>query len=201
MWFVLHGLLKPEAVTLDGKMLTELAPDAWGDGWRWDPRARVTNIRLIGQSLPTNQEAFLRVKNAGTFADALVLQKAINLRAQLRQIKRELKPKWARLAGADCKKPPRVMRRTEEVEQRLNSLIRNPRSSGRKPPDFAAMSQQVLNALVDQPFESNRTIPDINPHSRAVAESIVDASFSPEEIKALSAFILGADVPARGTPR
>jgi len=198
----LHGLLKPEAVTLNGKMLAELAPDACSDGWSWDGRARVMNIRLMGYSLPTDREAVLMVKNAGTFGDALVLQKALNLRAQVRQIKRELKMKWVSLTkSADVKKPPRVIRRTEEVERSLDSIIRNPKNSGRKPPDFAAMRQRVLDALVDQPFESSRIIPDINTSSREIAEAIANASFTTEEIKAISAILLGADLPGRGTSR
>jgi len=62
------------------------------------------------------------------------------------------------LHGQDIKKPPRVLRETEDVETELNNLIANPQGIAQRQPDFRAMTQRVLRAFVDQPFESNRRI-------------------------------------------
>ena len=55
-------------------------------------------------------------------------QKAWNLRAQLRQAKRDMKLKHAALVGGPgIKRPPRVIRETEQVEQLLTDIVDNPK--------------------------------------------------------------------------
>jgi len=197
----LHGLLKPKAVMLSGTSLVELGEDACGEGWSWDARSRVTGIRVT-HPVSTQEAVTLSVAGAGTFAGALVLQKALNLRAQVRQVKRELKLKQVSLTGgADIKKPPRVIREAEKVEEVLNQIVANPLGTGQNPPDFDALRQQVLRALVDQPFESNRTVPEADPDARATTEKIQNGKFTPAEVARITALLLGAELPARAPAR
>jgi hypothetical protein len=194
----LHGLLKPEAVRLNGRSLAELDKDGCGEGWSWEPRSRVAAIRVT-HPLSTQATVRLSVEGAGTFADARVLQAALNLRAQVRQIKRELKLKHVSLTGgADIKKPPRVIRETETVEEALDQVVAEPRGRGLTPPDFEALRQHVLGALADQPFESNRTVPEIDPDAKATTEKIRDGKFTPAEVAKITGMLLGAELPARG---
>ena len=67
-----------------------------------------------------------------------------------------MKIKHAALLGlADIKKPPRVIRETDQVERELTALINCPAGIGNRPPDFEAMRQRVISALADRPFESS----------------------------------------------
>jgi hypothetical protein len=196
-----HGLLKPRAVQLAGKSLAELAEGACGEGWSWDAGSRVASI-FVTPALSTAEPVTVSVEGAGTFADAMVLQKALNLRAQVRQAKRELKLKHAEVTGvADIKKPPRVIRETETVEEALNEVVANPRGRGLTPPDFEALRQHVLGALADQPFESERTIPEADPLAQTTTAKIQNAKFTAAEIARITAMLLGPEVPARGLSR
>ena len=130
----LHGLLRPHAVRCNGVELRETDADRSAIGWSWNPAKRTATVQL--PPLPPEQrqgvravgvrdELLLEIRQAGTFAEAVVVQKALNLRAQVRQAKRLMKLKHADLlAGADVKKPPRVIRTTEEVEGELTAIIR-----------------------------------------------------------------------------
>ncbi len=105
-----HGLCKPDRVALNGRNLPEIEPGKEGDGWWWNQRERTITVRL-DKPLSTSKEAVLSLSNAGTYADLSTWQKAWNLRAQLRQVKRDMKLKHAALVGGPgIKKPPRVIR-------------------------------------------------------------------------------------------
>ena len=55
----------------------------------------------------------------------------------MRQAKRDMKLKHAALvSGPGIKKPPRVIRETEEVERLLTDLIDHPKGCGQAPPDL-----------------------------------------------------------------
>ena len=177
----LHGLLKPERITLDGEKLD----------WTWDAKTRTTTIRL--DRITTKDEHTLHIQGAGTYADALVLQKALNLRAQIRRAKRLMKLKHAELlAGGDVKKMPRVVEKTEEVERQLTEIINSPKG---KSPDFTALRQRVFDALTDHPFATDRVIPDVDPESSSWEKKIADGVFTTAEIEAIKAFIPGPDQP------
>ena len=177
----LHGLLKPASVTLNGEKLD----------WTWDAKSRTTTLRL--GPVATDQETKLLIKGAGSFADAVVQQKALSLRSQIREAKRLMKLKHAELlAGGDVKKMPRVVERTEAVERELTRIINSPKG---KSPDFQALRQTVLDALVDHPFATDRVIPDVDPESSGFEKKIADAQFTQAEVEAIKALIPGADVP------
>lgn len=191
----IHGLLKPDGIALNGKKLAELRGDLCGEGWWWDGNRRVTTIRLA-RPISTKDEAVVRIEGAGTFADAQVLQHALNLREQIRQAKRVMKLKHAELASAlGLKKPPRVIRETEKIERQLSAMVDDPKGIAAAP-DFAAMRQRVLDALTDQPFESNRKIPEIDAESIATTKLIENATFTKEEIERITHLLRGADLPA-----
>ena len=193
----LHGLLCPESVTVNGRKLAKSDASGQGEGWTWDGQSRVTTIRLA-KPISTTSETTVLVQGAGTYADALVLQKALNLRAQIRQAKREMKFKHSELLnGGDVKKMPRVLERSEEIERRLTAIINSPKSGGKTPPDFDALRQRVLDALTDGPFNYDRIIPDVEPESSASAKRTENAVFTPDEISRIKLLIPGADVPAR----
>ena len=134
-----HGLLKPQAVTVQQTPLAEIDPEQCGSGWSWDPKTRTTTVRLP-EAYAIDQPVTVELQQAGTAAYALVLQKAINLRSQIREAKRLLKLKHdALLGGGDIKKPPRVMLKTEEVERELTAIVEHPQGAAANPPDFQAM--------------------------------------------------------------
>ena len=191
----LHALVKPSGVTLQGTALPEVAADACGTGWTWDSLTRTTTIRLA-TPLATNATVTVGIQGAGTFADALVLQKAKNLFGQLEQAKRLMKIKHATVTEtADIKKPPRVILKTEEVERELLAVMHEPHGVGANPPDFVALRQRVLDALGDKPFDSSRTIPEADPDAQATMKKIENATFTPEERIAIGKLMRGADLP------
>ena len=102
----------------------------------------------------------------------------------------------ALLGGGDIKKPPRVIRTTEEVERALIATIHSPRGIGRNPPDFQAMRRCVLDALSDRPFESNRQVPEADPDAIASTKKIENGTFTVEEKNRIVDALRGADVPA-----
>jgi len=115
----------------------------------------------------------------------------------LRQAKRDMKLKHAAIvSGPGIKKPPRVIRETEEVERLLTDLIDNPKGCGQKPPDYAALEQRVLAALTNDPFESDRTLPEYDPESRQGTELTKGATFTAAEIATITNRCRGADLPA-----
>jgi len=192
----LHGLLRPHGVLWNGAELPETGPDSCAPGWTWDGTSRTTTIRPP-TATAVHAKLALEIQGAETFAEAIVIQKALNLRSQVRQAKRLMKLKHAELlAGADVKKPPRVIRRTEEVERELTAIIHNRSSSEGPPPDFQAMRRRVLDALNDYPFESDRTIPDVEPETIEATKKIQNARFTGEEIRRIAKLLRGADVPA-----
>ena len=191
----LHGLLKPGGVAVNGRRLEELDPQAGGEGWTWDGKRRVTTVTLT-HPLPTAEEHTILFRNAGTFAQAVVLQQALNLRAQVRQVNRALKLKWVALTGgADIKKPPRVILEADAVERELDGMADEPRSL-RQPPDFEGLRQRVLAALRGRPFDSTRTIPEIDPEALATTRKIENAQFTPAEIEKIATILRGAGLPA-----
>ena len=58
------------------------------------------------------------------------------------------------------------------------------------------MRRRVLAALADRPFDSTRTIPERRSQRVAATKKIENATFTPEEIKAISSELRGAEVPA-----
>jgi alpha-glucosidase (family GH31 glycosyl hydrolase) len=192
-----HGLLKPKSVTVEQTKLDEVGDDQCGAGWTWDAQARTTTVRLPN-AYPIDQPVVVVLQEAGTFADAVALQEARNLRDQIREAKRLMKLKNAELMGTDLeiKKPPRVILKTEEVERELTAVVERPSGIAGNPPDFQAMRQRVLSALTDRPFDSTRTIPDSEPHAIDATKKIENATFTPQEIAAITKLLRGADVPA-----
>jgi len=187
----LHGLLKPEAVMVNGKALRERDAGDCGAGWSWDSGVLVTTIRP-GGVFPVGREFTVTVQNAGTFEDACTLRQVLSLRERIRRAKRDMKLKDAQvLEGGDIRKPPRVIRETEAVERQLDQLVRSPKGIGKHPPDLRAMMERVMTAVVDQPFESQRMIPEADPAARAATEKIAHASFTPEEIERIKAILEG----------
>jgi len=191
-----HGLFKPDSVRLNGRKLAELEPGRECAGWSWDALARQLTVRLP-KPLSVHEEAVVQFANAGTFADLCAWQKAWNLRAQAREAKRDMKLKHAALvSGPGIKKPPQVLRETENVEQLLTDLIDHPKGCGQAPPDYVVLQQRVLAALTDDPFESNRTLPEFDPESRQGTELTKGAKFTPEELQTITNRFRGADLPA-----
>jgi hypothetical protein len=132
-----------------------------------------------------------------------MLQRVLDYRERLRKVKQEEKLKYAMLlAGADHKKPPRVIRETEKIETELDNLVANPKGIAERPPDLRAMTAHVLKAFVDQPFESQRTIPAPDRDVNEVATKIANAVFEPWEIRSMTLSLLGCEVLAKasGTP-
>jgi hypothetical protein len=205
----IHGLLKPQAVAFAAMPLPkvgvvvvptplpEVGDDPCKAGWTWDPQTRITTIRLPN-AYATDRRVNVELQQAGTFADALVLQKARNLRNQIREAKRLMKLRNAELVGTDLelKKPARVILKAEVVERELNAIVEHPQGSAANPPDFPAMRGRVLAALTDKPFDCTRKIPDSDPNSVAAAKQIENATFTPAEIKAITDLLRGADLPA-----
>jgi hypothetical protein len=191
-----HGLFKLDGVALNGRKLPELEPGKQADGWWWNSRERTLTVRL-DKPLSTSKETVLSLSNAGTLADLTTWQKAWNLRAQVRQAKRDMKLKHAALVGGPgIKRPPRVIRETEQVEQLLTDVIDNPKGCGKTPLDYAALEQRVRAALTNDPFESNRTLPEFDPESRQGMELTKGVKFTAEEIQSITNRLRGAALPA-----
>jgi hypothetical protein len=202
-----HGLLKPQSVKLNGRELTEGRAKECGEGcggWVWDDQARVATIRVT-DAIPVNKKVTLTLEGAGTFADALMLQKTLDYRERIRRVKEEEKLRWGMvLHGLDFSKPPRVIRKTETVEMELNDHIAKPQAIAQRPPDFRAMTARVLKAFVDEPFESNRPGPLLseNTDQLKAAPLLAHATFLPQEIRRMTAELLGCELVAKawGTP-
>ncbi|MHB1455834.1 MAG: glycoside hydrolase family 31 protein [Armatimonadota bacterium] len=194
---LMHGLLKPDAIELNGKKLRESAGTEWLGDWSYDAKTRVTTVRLR-DALPISDQAVLRFVGAGTFADSQMLQKTIEFRDRIRLVKHDEKLKYALvLAGREHAKPPRVILKTEEVENQLDSLVASPKGISKNAPDFKAMAAQVLNAFTDKPFDSTRAIPDKNPTCVAASEYLDGIRFEDEEISRMTAILLGLELPSR----
>ena len=192
-----HGLLKPKAISVEQTKLAEMGDDPCGAGWTWDSQTRTATIRLPN-AYASDRPVAVTLEAAGTFADAVVLQKARNLRNQIREAKRLMKLKNAELVGTDLEisKPPRVILKTEEVERELTAIVEHPQGIAANPPDFQAMRQRVLAALADKPFDSTRTIPEAEPRVIAMIKQIENAMFTPQESAEITKLLRGAEVPA-----
>ena len=195
-----HGLFKPEAVTLNGHELPETEACHDAPAWSWDARERLITVSL-SKPLSVRNPTVVQLVNAGTSSDLSVRQKASNLRAQLRQAKRFMKLKHAVLvSGPGIKKPPRVIREAEDVERLLADIIDHPKGCGQSPPDYAALHQRVLAALTNDPFESNRTLPEFDPESRQGTELTKGAKFTAEELRSITNCFRGCELPAWLSP-
>ena len=192
-----HGLCEPDTVALNGRKLPQTEPGMAGEGWWWNRGERTITVRL-DKPVSTTKETVLSLSNAGTYADLTVWQRAWNLRAQVRLAKRDMKLKHAALVGGPgIKKPPRVIRETEQVEQLLTDIVDNPKGCGKTPPDYAALEQRLRAALTNDPFESNRSLPEFDPESRQGTELTKGAKFTADEIQTITNRLRGADLPAR----
>ncbi len=191
-----HGLFKPNTAGLNGRKLTEIEPCQDGLGWSWNGRERLITVRLT-EPISIRKETVIQFANAGSFSDLSAWQKAWNLREQLRQAKRDMKLKHAALVGGPgIKKPPRVIRETEEVERLLTQLIDNPKGCGLAPLDDVALQQRVLAALTNDPFESNRTLPELDPEARQGMELTKGAKFTAQELQTITNRFRGAGLPS-----
>ena len=136
----LYGLLHPDSIKLNGRTVDELDDTDCGTGWRYDRDSGVTSITLA-EPLDTNKKLVMSVNGAGTFADAVMLQKAVDFRDRVRIVKLEEKLKIIAVSNMrDNTKPAKVMRETESVEWKLDDMISNPKGIGSSPPDFRAMT-------------------------------------------------------------
>ena len=200
-----HGLLKPQAVKLNGREIAEARAGECGEGcggWVWDDQARVTTIRLT-EATPVNRKTSISLEGAGTFEDAEMLQKMLDYRERIRMVKETEKLKWGMvLHGLDYSRPPRVIRETEAVETQLDGLISKPQGIARRPPDFRALTERVLKAFRDQPFECQRPLPQSNTDARKAAPILEYAHFEPEELRRMTVELLGCKLftKAWGTP-
>lgn len=196
-----HGLLKPATVRLGNRTLPEKESDS-GEGWSWDGDSHITTIDLPAH-VPIQNRVVLTLQDAGSFADAELLEKAINYRAHVRQVEVAEKLKWGMLLrDQDIKKEPSVLRKTEQVEQELSDLIESPERVASNGANFKSWTSRILAAFVDHPFESNRRIPETDPDALKATRMIEDAVFTPEEISQMTAELLGCKlaVNANGNP-
>jgi hypothetical protein len=190
-----HGLFKPQAITLNGRKMPESESGDNLDRWSWNPLNHIITVSL-DKPVSCDREAVLRFSNAGTYADLLTWQKAWNLRRQTRQAKRDMKLKHAAIvAGPGIKKPPFVIRETEKVEQALTGIIDHPQGCAANPPDFAALEQHILAALTNTPFESSRVLPEFDPESRQGADLTKGAKFTAQELQTITNRFRGASLP------
>jgi alpha-glucosidase (family GH31 glycosyl hydrolase) len=190
-----HGLFKPQSVALNGHSLTGAESCDNANGWWWNEREHTITVRLE-KPISSGKETVLQFLNAGTFADLVTWQKAWNLRAQARQAKRDMKLEHAALvSGPGIKKPPRVIRETEEVERLLSDIVDHPKGCAVNAPDYAALEQRVLAALTNEPFESKRALPEFDPESLQGMELTKGAKFTSEELQTITNRFRGADLP------
>ena len=191
-----HGLFKPESISLNNSGLLEIDPAKEGNGWWWNDREHMVIVRL-SKPISITRETVLGFSGAGTWADLGTWQKASNLRAQLRQMKRDMKLKHAAIvSGPGIKKPPRVIRETEVIERLLTDVVDNPKGCATSSPDFVALQKKLLEAIVNDPFESNRTLPELDPDSLQGMALVKGAKFTDSEIKTMKDRLRGADLPA-----
>jgi len=193
----IHGLLEPDSVSVNGEKVARIDSDGWGGGWTWDSKQRVTTVR-IAEALPIGKKVVVKLDTAGGLADAIALQKVLEFRERVRTVKLIQKLKYALiLVGQEHGKPPRVIQETEKVEARLNDIIANPLGLSRNMPDLKSMTKQLLAAMVDKPFDSTRTIPDLNQTCLEATKSIENVTFESEEVRKMTAALLGLDLHAR----
>jgi len=192
----IHGLFKPQGVTLNGRKVAEIESCGGLNNWWWNERDRTITVRL-DKPISTSKETVVQLLIAGTYSDLVTWQKAWNLRAQLRQAKRDMKLKFAALvSGPGIKKPPRVIEETEAVERLLTDIVDDPKSSAQNLPDYTALEQRILTALTNEPFECKRALPELDPESRQGMELTKEAKFTAEELRTMTNRFRGADLPA-----
>ena len=193
----LHGLLNPNSVKLNGTNLPKLDQTQYGSGWRFDRKSGITSITLA-EPLETNKGLVLSINGAGTFADALVLQKTIDFRDRVRRVKHEEKIKLIAVSNlGDNTKMAKVIRETESIEWKLDDIISSPKGIASNPPDYRAMTASILEAFVDQPFDTTRSIP-YNDKTVDDTKALMDkASFTPMEIDNMTSILLDVKILAR----
>ena len=164
-----HGLLKPKAVDVDQTKLAEIGDDPCGAGWTWDPKARTTTIRLPN-AYAIDQPVAVALRQAGTFADALVLQKARNLRNQIREAKRLMKVKNAELVGTRVGDQETAARHFENggsgagIDGRRRASAGHRRQSARFPGDAATGARRADRQALR--FDADDSRPRTPLHSR-----------------------------------
>ena len=200
-----HGLLKPQSVKLGGHPLLEKRREECGEGcagWFWDEQSQVTTIRLT-EPISVDEKVTIDLSGAGTFEDAEMLQRGARLPGENPKGKRRREAEvgnaaaWSGHQQASAGDPGDGGGRDGTGQPGLQ-----PFGIGQRPPDFRGMTERVLKAFVDQPFESHRVIPDANPEARKATAILENAKFEPEEIRRMTAELLGCDLLARagGTP-
>lgn len=197
----IHGLLKPSAVRLEDTVLSAIDVPGSANSWTWDEQSRMTTISLASRSVES--PVTVALEQAGSAAEEQLLEQVLDYRSRVRRVEVAEKIKWgALLRGEDIKKEPRVLRKTEAIEQQLDELVRNPEKLRQTRPDFRSWDSQIAAAFVDQPFESKRAIPEADADARQSTRSIENAGFNAEEINQMTAELLGCHLvaEAEGSP-
>jgi hypothetical protein len=101
----------------------------------------------------------------------------------------------ALVSGPGLKKPPRVIRETEAVEDWLTGIVDHPKNCAANAPDYAALEQRILSALTNEPFESERALPEFDPESRQGMELTKGAKFTAGELQTITNRFRGPDLP------
>lgn len=197
----IHGLLKPRAVRVGDRVLSAADTPGSPSSWRWDQQTRVTTINLTARSI--ENPVTVTLEEAGSAAEEQLFEQVLDYRSRVRRVEVAEKIKWGTLLrGEDIKKEPRVLRKTEDIEQQLDELVRRPEKLRQTRPDFQSWASQIVTAFVDQPFESNRTAAEADVDARQSMRSIENAGFNAEEINQMTAELLGCqlEAEAQGSP-
>jgi hypothetical protein len=200
-----HGLIRPERVLLDGRLLPEkqMRGDVTGEGWVWHHADHITTIDLTTPVGP-RETVMITLERAGEFPDVVALQAVYAYRERVRRIKLVQKVRWAMLlAGEDPKNEPRTLHVTGDIEQRLNDLVDNPDGIASRPPDFKGMTAEMLASFLAQPFASTRTRPEVEEAARKTQARISTGKFTTEELHRMTGELLQCRIiaTATGTPK
>ncbi len=196
---LVHGLLKPSAVKVDGTVLNEKDPQTATGGWVWNVSEDILNIELPA-SLPVDKKIAIELEDAGSFADHVTAQEIADIRERVRRVEIDQKMKWGLLLRhQDIKKQPRVLRQIELVEDQLDDLLANPQGLSTRALDVQALFKKITTSFTDQPFESDRAIPEVDPDARKATLSIERASFTTDEIHKMNAELLGCALASHAT--
>jgi hypothetical protein len=180
------------------RVLNELTHEQSGIGWRRDEQPRLTTISL--PILSIQDRITVTLDGAGSFDTSRRLEELVDYRLRVRELEVAEKLKWGMLLlGEDIKKEPRVLRETEQVEQGLNDLVDRPERLDTEHPDFPSWTSRILTAFIGRPFESNRTLPELDEDALKSTRAIENATFTPEEIRDMTAKFLGCVLTAKAS--
>jgi hypothetical protein len=169
------------------------------EGWVWRPLERMITIDLptpfaIGKAITVTLE------RAGTFSDAVAIGAVLTYRERVRRVKIAIKLFWGVLISLnDIKKEPHVLQETDRVEQILNDLVDQGADIAAHPVNFRKMTSDILDAFITRPFDSTRTLPELDPLALKETLAIADATFTPEELRNMTADLLACDLMVSAT--